>query len=340
MAILKKRSFKKRSLRKRSLRKFLKGGRPSFRINGKNYEHTPISINGEELGPNITFPEGFIFPEAELRNLDLSGCSLVGADFSKVKMLTNVSLSRAILTNANLSGCTLNNVDLDDANLSNKANLSSCIFNNCSIEKTNFSNSNLTNATLNIPTNNQNDSIQFRGTKLTGAKLLRFYCLDCNFDKAFLHMCDLTGSKMFGCSFKEANFTDATLLDVNFNDNRIVRKNSYGQQPKDKDTCNKYINDFTNAKFIRAKLTKSTLTCCIFDDADFTDAVLTKCDLSNDDAVKAQFYNTTLTDVDLTGTYLSGCDFTKATLHDVKFNNAILIGADFDNSIQTNVSGL
>lgn len=340
----------------------MKGGRPTFRINGRNYEHTPITINDIELGPNITFPEGFIFPEAKLLNVNLSGCYLVGADFSKVKTLTNVSLYRAILTNANLSGCTLDNVDLDYANLTGKANLRNCIFDNCSIERTNFSNSYLTNAIMNIPTDNQNDSIQFEGTDLTGAKLLRFYCLDCNFNKAILHKCVLIGSKMFGCRFKNSDFTGATLVDVNFNDNRIVRKNSYVQQPKD--TCDKFINNFTNAKFIGAELTNSTLTCCIFDGADFTNAVLTKCNLSNDDAVNAKFNNATLTNVDLTGIYLSDCDFTDATLQDVQFNNAILIGAkfnasnltntdfsrskrtdgissaNFDNSIQTNVSGL
>ena len=104
MITSRKQNYKKNIYNKISQKKNLKGG--------------VLIINGIELKPNTVFPDEFDFRDHHLSGVNLSGSTLIKANFKGVD-LYNANLNGANLTSANFESANLNNANLNHADLTN-----------------------------------------------------------------------------------------------------------------------------------------------------------------------------------------------------------------------------
>lgn len=171
----------------------------------KNIEGKVIFVSGDRVAKDRhTVTDSNILKSsdggvngADLTGANLRGASLVFVDFD------STNLSYADLEEASLEGSNMGNANLFRANLRN-ANLYSAFLNYANFQEANLESADLRGTNL-IEAN-------LRGANLTNANLGP----DNMSVTTQLHNADLTGAKVDGTSFKEAEYNSSTILPEGF----------------------------------------------------------------------------------------------------------------------------
>ena len=158
---------------------------PNTRLRGGN-----IEINGNVYR---------IFPNSNLRNVDLTGANLTWS------ILTGSKLNGAILKDANLRGSNLAFISLPKANLQG-ADLSFVTLRNSLLRDANFTGAKLLGAYLR--------NVDLTGADLTGADLTGADLTGADLTGADFTGANLTGADFTGADFTRTNFTGAILSGV------------------------------------------------------------------------------------------------------------------------------
>ncbi|WP_433782171.1 pentapeptide repeat-containing protein [Actinomycetospora sp. CA-101289] len=243
------------------------------------------------------------------RPIDLSGASLVGADFSGINLakarLVGVDLSKSNLRGANLSGAVLTGATLDGANLM-KVDLSDAWLNEV-----------------------RGESVRFDGAILREARFWRSV---------------LPGAQLLGCafdrhtSFNEAHLQGATFGEgVNLDDVSFYHANLLGATMKR--VCARRAN-FANATLSSAYLNHSIFEGAYLISATMHSGELINANLRNVEADGADFSGTHFGGADLTGANLEEADLRSAKFRGSTMTGTVVIDANLMGADLRDVEGL
>jgi uncharacterized protein YjbI with pentapeptide repeats len=303
---------------------------------------------------------GESFVDQDLSHLDLSGLDLCDADFTGAQLaevsfaqarlertrFDNGLLSTAIFTGANLSAASLKGVsagnsDFKQCNLS-RANLRDGDFSEGNFEQANFDYSDLKSAIFSGASMN---GLSAKGAVAENASFEACSLIDANFTDARLKAVSFNDSVMTG-----ANLTDALCQRTDFSGANLSKAKLSGAGLQDSEANAK--TSFAQAVMFRANLTGANWAGPCLDEVNFDEAVMNKADLTGASMQRARlirvlareacFDKVNLEGADLTGinllegalrgAKLRGCKLQMANLYGVDFLDAKTEGCDFTGS--------
>jgi len=270
-----------------------------------------------------------------LRFADLSGdLNLHGSSF-KDSWLDNAWFMNANLTDANFYSATLTNADLSGADLTDAsfwgATLTNADLTGAQVAGANFwytTDSGFTAAQLYSTASYQSGDLHgigFRFNDLTGWNLAGQNLSDADFQDATLINVDLSSANLADAYFEDATLTNADLSSANLTDADFYRAVLADADLSSANLANAYLRsatltdanlgsaNLTNAYLRDATLTNADLSSANLTDAYFGSATLTNANLNSANLTNADFYDVTLTNADLTGAYVAGADFRSTT---------------------------
>jgi uncharacterized protein YjbI with pentapeptide repeats len=286
------------------------------------------------------------YPPTNLTGVDLSGANLTGADLRAATKLNGTNFTGAVLHGCNFSG-----TDLTPATFSAQPDWSRDAKNRTILDGATVSTTilgkdwsflHLTGANVNgldgDLSNIKADNMIFQMAPMTGCRLQGSSFIDADLTNAQLNGADLTKCKLIGTTLFGANMSGATLTYADLTGallggagntvNSAVL--SYAFMPGATLTNVEaygvnfsYAQIYAGAKIDGAHLENADLSNANLCDMDFTQAHMKSVTLDHAYLVRCKFNG-----VDLSASLGRGSSFTKARLQGADFSAAILDGAD------------
>lgn len=305
------------------LKRYAAGERVFSCINLKD-----IDLSGESL-------VGIDLSGSNLENANLSKSNLMGANFSFAKLI-NANLVNAILVNANLRSAWLNRGKINGANL-NGANLSLALLGGADFSKSNLSYTILDQSNIwwsydwyHLRHEDIDSFLDLVDTPVnfTGANLERASLKEAHFDSS-----DFSNANLMFAEFRETNLKWAKFIDACLDKADFIGA------------------DLKNCEFFGASLIESNFTGANLNLAKFWDVVVGVIDhVDNNDhyskakfirakLYKAEFKRAKLSGTNFRGADLSECDFSDTELEQVDFNESNISRACFNKVKPYTLSG-
>lgn len=285
------------------------------RVRGKSTEGLHSSRTGK-----VERLDGCFLPQTRIaESLDLTGCYLVGADFSETEF-----------QEANLSGTNLCRADFSGAKL-NRAGLSEAI-----LWDADFSEANLRNAKL--------SGAEFYWTDFTSAKMssadlsgTSTYPWDPKYQYAWIEYPKLLGqaADFTNCNLSQSDLSNAVLLGACFRSSKLEEANLKHAEIERGKFSNADLNhanlnsaeipegDFSETDLLHADLREADIR-----GADLSEARILGADLSGSFFVRSSFPGAVLANSELIGTDLRFCEMAKMEAPGTDFTDADLRGAN------------
>jgi len=280
--------------------------------------------------------DGLDLADADLADLDFTGCSMVGAILQRSK------LCRCTLDEANLSEAALDECDLTDASLRN-AHLPLATVNGAVLAFANLDGAQLEYADL---SGVNAKGATLRGVQAKGASLADAHLDSTSFERAQLESVDLCRATLDRAVFDEAVAPELRLYDACGTHVRFVRATlteargdgaslpnaSFEQAHANGSVWERatladatlHSAQLNDASFVRANCAAAVFSLADICRGRFTDATLAGASFLETDLLMAQFDGADLTDADLRGANLHGTATWRATCDGIQLDQAIV----------------
>ncbi|MBL8805187.1 MAG: pentapeptide repeat-containing protein [Planctomycetes bacterium] len=167
------------------------------------------------------------------------------------------------------------------------------------------------------------------GAPWTGFQLANAALPNCDFSRAALVRCNLSGAQLHGARFQRSDLSGANLTEVQAPHAQFVRAALV--------STNAARANFKHADLRHADLSGAQLLAAQFEHANLRFAILRGASLSKSVLRMAEFEETDFTAANLNGADLRGCDFTTSVLREACLDYARVNGATF---VELDLSGV